>query len=375
MSVAGLRRRPQYEEVLNAAHKDLASHHGVLGVGLQNFATRAVNNPLFQRVQANIEEKMKGDQRQLLEERGFQNDVQAMAVDQEVSHHDLSWIVQNIQRPQPVPVPSPQPAPQVDYLRVAAEMDLLAQRRATQAAHQQVADQASQQMSALAVATPAQRLVRNHHALTQPLPPPDSPPPAIVDQARSAEQSVQTLHAAAQAPTRTRQRTAGSTRTRSTPYGASSSLAVPAGGFLASSSTPAPRAAAPAPRAATAPAQTMPDTSSAADWSIYAARPSSAQLYAPSQTARASVLSANVQAAARRHLLDMARRHAQPSTAPALLRRTGQAGKRKDRAPATTSVLRRPPDAEERPKSKRNTGALLDRSRYAQTYNLDAPGP
>ena len=47
---SGLRRRPQYEEVLAAAIKDKASQHGVLGVGLQNFATRAINNPMFQRV-------------------------------------------------------------------------------------------------------------------------------------------------------------------------------------------------------------------------------------------------------------------------------------------------------------------------------------
>ena len=80
MTTTGLRRRPQYEEVLAAAHKDLSTQHGILGVGLQNFATRAINSPLFQRVQTGIEEKMQGDQRQLLAEQGFQHDVQAMAV-------------------------------------------------------------------------------------------------------------------------------------------------------------------------------------------------------------------------------------------------------------------------------------------------------
>ena len=61
MSVAGLRRKPHYEEILALAHKDQNSQHGILGIGLQNFATRAINNPLFQRVQAGIEEKMQGD--------------------------------------------------------------------------------------------------------------------------------------------------------------------------------------------------------------------------------------------------------------------------------------------------------------------------
>ena len=58
MSTRGLVRRPHYEEVLKAAHKDQASQQGILGVGLQNFATRAINSPLFQRVQMGIEEKM-----------------------------------------------------------------------------------------------------------------------------------------------------------------------------------------------------------------------------------------------------------------------------------------------------------------------------
>ena len=243
MTTTGLRRRPQYEEVLAAAHKDLSTQHGILGVGLQNFATRAINSPLFQRVQTGVEERMQGDQRRLLEEQGFQHDVQAMAVDAGVSAHDMNWVVANIQRPTPVPVPQtpPQTEARVDYLRVAAEMDLLAQRRATQAAHQQVADQAALQMSTLAVVTPAQQLVRAHHAAA-PLPPPATPPPDTVSvQARSTGMSVRELVAA-----RTRPR---GTRTRSTPYGPSSSLAVPAGGFAASQ-TPPPRRKSPARSAA-----------------------------------------------------------------------------------------------------------------------------
>jgi len=371
----GLRRRPQYEEVLAAAHKDLATQHGIISVGLQNFATRAINNPLFQRVQTGIEERMQGDQLRLLEEQGFQHDVQAMAVDSGVSRHDLDWVVQNIQRPAPVPVPQtpPQTEARVDYLRVAAEMDLLAQRRATQAAHQQVADQAALQMNTLAVATPAQQLVRAHHAAA-PLPPPATPPPDTVStQARSTGMSVRELVAA-----RTRPK---GPRTRSTPYGPSSSLAVPAGGFAANQTRPAARVALEDARPHTAPARPggAPDTSSAAAWTIFAppragaratARPiaDSQPLYAPSQTARAGVLSANVQAAARRHMLELARRHTQtPST-----RELTQGGKRKGRVPTNTSVLRRAP-GEEHPKAKRRSDAPLDRSRYTQTYALDVP--
>ena len=389
MTTTGLRRRPQYEEVLAAAHKDLSTQHGILSVGLQNFATRAINSPLFQRVQTGVEERMQGDQRRLLEEQGFQHDVQAMAVDAGVSAHDMNWVVANIQRPTPVPVPQtpPQTEARVDYLRVAAEMDLLAQRRATQAAHQQVADQAALQMSTLAVVTPAQQLVRAHHAAA-PLPPPATPPPDTVSvQARSTGMSVRELVAA-----RTRPR---GTRTRSTPYGPSSSLAVPAGGFAASQTRSATtqvasaergsRAAIEDARPATAPARAggavPPDTSSAAAWGIFAppqtgtrasARPLAdsqpAPLYAPSRTARAGVLSANVQAAARRHMLELARRHAQAPSARELV----QGGKRKGRAPANTSILRRAP-GEEHPKSKRRSDAPLDTRRYTQTYSLDVP--
>ena len=379
---SGLRRRPQYEEVLAAAIKDKASQHGVLGVGLQNFATRAINNPMFQRVQTGIEEQIKGDQRRLMEEQGFQHDVQAMAVDSGVSHHDLNWAVANIQRPAPAPAPAPPPQTEarVDYLRVAAEMDLLAQRRATQAAHAQVADQASRQMSTLAVATPAQQLVRVHHA-APPLPPPDYPPPDTVSaQARSTGMSVHEIVAAQNSRPR-------GTRPRSTPYGPSSSLAVPAGGFAASQARtralPIQDATAPARAAGRAIPVTLPDTSSAAAWSIFAqpqtarasARPladSQPPVYAPSQTARAGVLSANVQAAARRHMLELARRHAQGGPSARQLVQGNLTGKRKGRAPTSTSILRRAPQ-EEHPKSKQRSGAPLDTRRYTQTYSLDGP--
>ena len=54
-SISGLQRRPHYEEVLNAAIKDQNSQHGVLSVPMQRFASQAINNPLFQRVQATLE--------------------------------------------------------------------------------------------------------------------------------------------------------------------------------------------------------------------------------------------------------------------------------------------------------------------------------
>ena len=307
MSTVGLKRRPHYEEVLNAAHKDQASQQGILGVGLQNFATRAINSPLFQRVQMGIEEKMQGDQRRHVEEQGFQHDIQAMAVDQNVSAHDLRWVVENLQRPPPVPTQVPQQLEaRIDYVRMAAEMDALAQRRAVQAAHQQVAAQATQHMTVATPQTSAQLMIRDHTTASAATPAPAPTAGAAIP--------VPGLLSIADAP-RTRPRA----RAASTPYGANSSLAVPPGGFSARASTAAP--AAPAPVAPT------------------------------------PQISASVQAIARQHMLEIAKRHMQARTVTATQRaaitkqrRRGQAavfpeetgqsmGKRKNPAPPRGSAV------------------------------------
>ena len=306
MSTRGLKRRPHYEEVLNAAHKDQASQQGILGVGLQNFATRAINSPLFQRVQMGIEEKMQGDQRRHVEEQGFQHDIQAMAVDQNVSAHDLRWVVQNLQRPPPVPTPPTQQLEaRIDYMRLSAEMDALAQRRAVQAAHQQVAAQATQHMTVATPQTPAQLMIRDHQAAA-PTPTP-APATGISAVARRTGQSVHEVHSAQQAAAvpvpgllsiastpravARRTRPADVARPTNTPYGANSSLAVPMGGFAAVRPPTAPTA----PTAPAAPA-------------------------APVANAPASNISASIRAIAQRHMLEIAKRHASTRTVTATQR-------------------------------------------------------
>ena len=360
MRTAGLKRRPHYEEVLNAAHKDQASQRGILGVGLQNFASRAINSPLFQRVQNGIEEKMQGDQRRHVEEQGFQHDVQAMAVDQNVSAHDLRWVVQNLQRPPPVPAPPPQQSEaRIDYVRMAAEMDALAQRRAVQAAHQQVAAQATQHMTVATPLTPAQLMIRDHTTAAAPTPAPAGGGQSLSAIARRTGQSVHEvatsgaavpvpgLLSIADAP-RTRPRA----RAASTPYGASSSLAVPLGGFSARAPAAAAAAAAPAPVAPT------------------------------------PQISASVQAIARQHMLEIAKRHMQTRTVTATQRaaitkqrrrgqtavfpeETGQAmGKRKQPVPP------RGPAAlmDNAPNSNRSRTAPLGSSTPGtQYFRLDRP--
>ena len=336
MSTVGLKRRPHYEEVLNAAHKDQASQQGILGVGLQNFATRAINSPLFQRVQMGIEEKMQGDQRRHVEEQGFQHDVQAMAVDQNVSAHDLRWVVENLQRPPPVPTPvAQQLEARIDYVRMAAEMDALAQRRAVQAAHQQVAAQATQHMTVATRQTPAQLMIRDHTTASAAA---AAPAPAPTG---GAAVPVPGLLSLADAP-RTRPRA----RAASTPYGANSSLAVPPGGFSA--------------RAPAAPA-------------------------APVPVAPTPQISASVQAIAKRHMLEIAKRHMQTRTVTATQRatttkqrrrgkgavfpeETGQSiGKRKTPAPPAGSAVL----MDSAPNSNRSRTAPPGATPGTQYFRLD----
>ena len=61
--MTGLVRRPHFEEVLNAAIKDQNSTHGIISVGMQRFATEAINNPLYQRVRATLEAELEGQEK------------------------------------------------------------------------------------------------------------------------------------------------------------------------------------------------------------------------------------------------------------------------------------------------------------------------
>ena len=86
MSTQGLVRKPHFEEVLNAAIKDQSSQHGILSVPMQRAATNAINSPLFQRVQATLTEDLADQQRNVLEQRNFENNVQRLSVEARVSH-------------------------------------------------------------------------------------------------------------------------------------------------------------------------------------------------------------------------------------------------------------------------------------------------
>ena len=113
----GLIRKPHYEEVLNAAIRNENSQHGLLAVGMQRFATEAINNPLFQRVRATMEEELEAEQKQVLEQKSFENNLTRIAVEARVSKDDLSWLVQNLQPP-PGPPPPPSSASAATEARI-----------------------------------------------------------------------------------------------------------------------------------------------------------------------------------------------------------------------------------------------------------------
>ena len=196
MSVQGLVRKPHYEEVLNAAIKDESSQHGILSVPMQRFATKAINNPLFQRVQATLSEKLETEQKQVLEQRGFEHNIQRLSVEAKVSHEDLKWLVENLQQPPPPPPPPP-PAPasdsRVNYERVAAEMDGVLQGRAWETSHEALGVEVERRLAAQSVATPAQQIIRehHHHFVTQPVPlPVPAVPTTVTEEARHTGKSI-----------------------------------------------------------------------------------------------------------------------------------------------------------------------------------------
>ena len=160
----GLIRKPAYEEVLNLAVKDANSQHNLLSVGMQRFATEAINNPLFQRVKATMEQDMETEQKAILDQKTFETNLTRLSVEARVSKDDLSWLVQNLQQPPPSANPPPPPTnnasaaneARIDYDRIAAEMDAVMQRRNVETSHKALAAEVREALAAQAVATPAQ---------------------------------------------------------------------------------------------------------------------------------------------------------------------------------------------------------------------------
>ncbi len=142
---SGLRRKLHFEEVLAAAVKDQVSQHGLLSVGLQRFATKAINNPLFQRIQETVQNSLELEQKHVMEQRSFEAHVQKKSVEAKVSASDLQYLVNNLQPRQPPPPPHQTPPPpseaRADEIRTNAELDGLLQERARKEGHERMASE------------------------------------------------------------------------------------------------------------------------------------------------------------------------------------------------------------------------------------------
>ena len=161
--MTGLVRRPHFEEVLNAAIKDQHSTHGIISVGMQRFATEAINNPLYQRVRETLEAELEGQEKKLIETKVYDQNLQRASMQAKVPHADYKWATENLNPPPPPAPPKPPDDSKIDYTRFAAEVDAVMQKRAVETSHQALAAEVARELGKQSVATPAQQLIHEHH--------------------------------------------------------------------------------------------------------------------------------------------------------------------------------------------------------------------
>ena len=74
----GFRRVATFEETLAAARKDEQFKSGILSVGLQNHATRIINDPQFQRIQGRMEQDQEEVTKRHIDEQTFQTNIKSL---------------------------------------------------------------------------------------------------------------------------------------------------------------------------------------------------------------------------------------------------------------------------------------------------------
>ena len=161
--MSGLVRRPHFEEVLDAAIKDRNSTHGILSVGMQRFATEAINNPLYQRVRATLEGELEGQERNLMEAKIYDQNLQRASMEAKAPKADVKWVTENLNPPPPPQPPPPPDDTKINHMRVAAEMDAVMQKRAFEQSARNLATEIAQNLARQSNATPMQQIIREHH--------------------------------------------------------------------------------------------------------------------------------------------------------------------------------------------------------------------
>ena len=101
----GLVRRPTYEEILRAAVKK--EKPGILSVPMQRYATRMINDPMFQRHQEAMTNELEAQTHRLIEHKTFENHVTQMSMEARINKDDMAFLLSHMgQGPSPPPPPS-----------------------------------------------------------------------------------------------------------------------------------------------------------------------------------------------------------------------------------------------------------------------------
>ena len=93
----GLVRKQHYDEILAASTKK--STEGVISVPMQKFATKAINNPLFQRHAEAVETSLMTQQRTQIDHQIFEHRVQNLAAEHRLHPADIKWLMEAVNKP------------------------------------------------------------------------------------------------------------------------------------------------------------------------------------------------------------------------------------------------------------------------------------
>ena len=169
MSTSGFRKVATFEETLAEARKDEQYRPGILSVGLQNHASRIINDPQFQRIQGRMQQDQEELTQRHIEEKAFQNNIQNLAVTARIPRADLDYLINNLQQPPP---PPPPPAPTNDFAadreRLLVEIEQQRMEDAKRQKAEQTAMMARMELLASRSATPMQQIINQYHQAAPP---------------------------------------------------------------------------------------------------------------------------------------------------------------------------------------------------------------
>jgi hypothetical protein len=101
----GLVRRPHYEEILKAAVQQ--KKPGILSVPMQRYATKIINDPMFQRHQEAMTNELEAQMHRTIEHKTFENHVTQMSLEARINKDDMKFLLSHMgQGPSQPPPPS-----------------------------------------------------------------------------------------------------------------------------------------------------------------------------------------------------------------------------------------------------------------------------